>query len=170
MPHSLPRLRLARTLHRANDKCLRMRAAPCTSVDQFLRADEKRLRDWIAGWQSGLVGLCVLSIVTGAGLYGAVMGCWRAPLQALYVAIKLPLLILLTSLGNGLLNGMLAPLLGLNLSFRQSLTAVLVSFAYAALVLGALSPVGLFIVWNTPPAGVATESGSLGTALLQLPL
>src|SRR5438046_6518155 len=157
MPHRLPRLRLARTLPRANDKRLRMRAAPCTSVDQFLRADEKRLRDWIAGWQSGLVGLCVLSIVTGAGLYGAVMGCWRAPLQALYVAIKLPLLILLTTMGNGLLNGMLAPLLGLNMSLRQSLTAVLISFAIASAILGALSPVALFIVWNVPPLTSATR-------------
>src|SRR5438552_3468050 len=108
-----------------------MRAATCSSVDQFLRADAERLRDWGARRQSGLVGLCVVSIVTGAGLYGAVMGCWRAPLQALYVAIKLPLLILLTTMGNGLLNGMLAPLLGLNITFRQSLISVLVSFAIA---------------------------------------
>ena len=42
------------------------------------------------------------------------MGSWASPLQSLYAGIKLPLVILLTTLGNGLLNGMLAPLLGLN--------------------------------------------------------
>jgi hypothetical protein len=106
----------------------------------------------------------------GAGLYGAVMGCWRAPLQALYVAIKLPLLILLTTIGNGLLNGMLAPLLGLNIAFRQSLTAVLVSFAIASAILGALSPVALFVVWNTPPLTNAMQPAAAEHGFLQLTL
>ena len=47
---------------------------------------------------------------------------------------------------------MLAPLLGLSLSFRQSLIVVLMSFTIAAVILGALSPVALFVVWNTPVA------------------
>jgi len=46
---------------------------------------------------------------------------------------------------------MLAPLLGLNLTFRQSLAVVLMSFAFVSAVLGALSPVAWFVVWNTPP-------------------
>ena len=98
------------------------------------------------------------------------MGCWRDPLQALYTGIKLPLVILLTTLGNGLLNGMLAPLLGLNVTFRQSLAVVLMSFAVAAMVLGALSPVALFIVWNTPPLAAGTTISSPEYALLQLTL
>ena len=63
---------------------------------------------------------------------------WRAPLQALYTAIKFPLIILLTTLGNGLLNAMLAPLLGVNLGLRQTLLAVFMSFTIAAAILGAL--------------------------------
>jgi hypothetical protein len=140
------------------------------SVDYFLRAEPEGLGAWVLGRESRLVWFCVIAVVAGAGPYGVVMGCWWTPLQALYVAIKLPLLILLTSLGNGLLNGMLAPLLGLNISFRQSLTAVLVSFAYAAVVLGALSPVALFVVWNTAPLSTATRSSSPEYALLQLTL
>lgn len=140
------------------------------SVDYFLRAEPEGLGTWLVRRDSRLVWFCILAIAVGAAPYGAAMGCWWSPLQALYVAIKLPLLVLLTSLGNGLLNGMLAPLLGLNIGFRQSLTAVLVSFAYAALVLGALSPVALFIVWNTPPATAATRSSSAEHALLQLTL
>src|SRR6266481_5339900 len=147
-----------------------MSAATINSIGQFLRADAERLRDWVSGWQSGLVRLCVLAIVVGGGFYGAVMGCWCSPVQALYVAIKLPLLILLTTLGNGLLNGMLAPLLGLNIAFRQSLTAVLVSFAIASAILGGLSPVALFVVWNTPPLTSATQPWSPEYAFLQLAL
>jgi hypothetical protein len=84
-------------------------------------------------------------------LYGAAMGCWRAPLQALYVALKFPLIILLTTLGNAMLNAMLAPLLGINLSIRQSFLAVLMSFTIASAILGSFSPLTAFLVWNTPP-------------------
>jgi hypothetical protein len=139
-------------------------------VDYFLRAEPEGLSAWLVRRDSRLVWFCVFAVVLGAAPCGAVMGSWWAPLQSLYAAIKLPLLILVTSLGNGLLNGMLAPLLGLNLSFRQSLTAVLVSFAYAALVLGGLCPVALFLVWNTPPLGPDTRMSSPGYALLQLTL
>lgn len=55
------------------------------------------------------------------------MGKWniqtqRAPLMALYVGIKMPLLIFLTLTVNWLLKGLLALLLGSGLSFRQTLT------------------------------------------------
>ena len=79
------------------------------------------------------------------------MGWWRSPEQALFVAIKFPLIILLTTLGNALLNAMLAPLLGLNLTLRQSLRAVLMSFTISAAILGAFAPLTAFMVWNAPP-------------------
>lgn len=91
-----------------------------------------------------------LVIVAGTAAFGGAIGIWRDPLQALYTAIKFPLIILLTALGNGLLNGMLAPLLGVNISFRQSLLAVFMSFTIAAAVLGACSPIMYFLIWNTP--------------------
>ena len=108
--------------------------------------------------------------MAGAGSYGAAIGAWREPLQALYTGIKLPLAILLTTLGNGLLNGMLAPLLGLNVTVRQSLALVLFSFAVTAIILGALSPVALFLVWNTPPLNAATQLSASEYGLLQLTL
>ena len=140
------------------------------SIGAFLRAEPEHFREWMLRRQGNLVGFCIAAIVVGAGSYGAAMGCWRDPLQALYTGIKLPLVILLTTLGNGLLNGMLAPLLGLNVTFRQSLAVVLISFAVTAMVLGALSPVALFIVWNTPPLMVGTTISSPEYALLQLTL
>ena len=140
------------------------------SIGAFLRVDLECFRGWMLRRQGNLVAFCVVAIVLGAGSYGAVMGWWRAPLQAFYTGIKLPLVILLTTLGNGLLNGMLAPLLGLNVNFRQSLALVLMSFAITAIVLGALSPVALFIVWNTPPLTAGTTESSPEYALMQLTL
>jgi len=141
-----------------------------TSLGVFLRARPELLREWMMCRQLNLMMFCAVAIVFGAGAYGVVMGSWRGLGQALYTGIKLPLAILLTTLGNGLLNGMLAPLLGLNLTFRQSLTAVLISFAVASAVLGALSPVAWFVVWNTPPLTAAMQLSSPEYGVMQLTL
>ena len=140
------------------------------SFEEFLRADAPDLQGWMTQRAHNMVWVCVAFVVAGAGLYGAVIGSWWAPLQAVYAAIKVPLLILLTTLGNGLLNGMLAPLLGLRLSFRQSLVAVLISFAITSAILGALSPVALFLVWNTPALTGTTRQSSPEYCFLQLAL
>jgi hypothetical protein len=107
-------------------------------------------------------------IVLGAGAFGATVGVWRAPAQAAFTALKLPLIILLTTAANGLLNGMLAPLLGLNLRFRESLLAILMSHTVAAAILGSLSPVMLFIAWNAPPLEVTGVRANLGFEIVQL--
>jgi hypothetical protein len=145
-------------------------STPPGEIGILLRAQPDDLRDWLKCWRVKRVLWCVALVVLGAGPYGAVMGAWRDGLQALYTGIKLPLAILLATLGNALLNGMLAPLLGLNLTFRQSLLMVLMTFAIAAVVLGALSPVAAFVVWNTPPLTAATRLVSTEYGLLQLTL
>ena len=117
----------------------------------LLRGEPDALERWAAQFQSRRFAFHVAVIVVGAGCYGAAMGWWRDPWQALYVAIKLPLIMLLVTLGNALLNAMLAPLLGLNITFRQSLLAVLMSFAITSAILGAFSPLLAFTVWNAPP-------------------
>ena len=108
------------------------------------------LKDWAARWETSRVLGCVAVICAGAGLYGAAMGYWRSPVQAGYNVVKFPLVILTTTLGNALINGMLAPLLGLNLRFRQSFMLVLMSFTIAAAILGSFAPIVFFIIWNTP--------------------
>jgi hypothetical protein len=65
---------------------------------------------------------------------------------------------------------MLAPLLGLNVSFRQSLLLVLVGFAFTSLILAGLAPVALFMIWNTPPLSAATTVRSPEYAMMQLSL
>src|ERR1051326_6201831 len=121
------------------------------SADLFLRADEHLLYKWVVAQRARLIWFCIGLIIVGSGIYGATIGIWREPLQALYTGIKLPLVILLTTIGNGLLNGMLAPLLGSQVIFRQSFVLVLISFALASLILAGFSSVALFLVSNTPP-------------------
>lgn len=120
-------------------------------VSVLLRGEPEPINRWIQTASAARTGLYVAVIVAGTGAYGAAMGCWRDPLQGMYTAIKFPLIVLLTTLGNGLLNGMLAPLLGLNIGFRQSLQAVLMSFTISAAILGSFSPILCFLVWNAPP-------------------
>lgn len=98
--------------------------------------------------------------LAGLALYGFTVGFWRDPLMGVFVAVKLPLLILLTLACNALLNGMLGMLLGTGIGFRQSLHALLTSFAVAAVILGSLSPVTFLMAWNAPPP----DSPGAGTA------
>jgi len=143
---------------------------PPNQISVLLRAQPASLQDWLKHWRTQRVFWCMAMVVMGAGLYGAVMGAWRDAWQALYTGIKLPLVILLTTLGNTLLNGMLAPLLGLNLTFRQSLLMVQMTFTIAAVMLGAFSPIAAFVVWNTPPLTAATRLVSPEYGMLQLTL
>jgi hypothetical protein len=139
-----------------------------STLSRFLRGELAFLRECSEAWHAGRLAFCVGVICVGAGLYGAAMGYWRAPRAALYVAIKFPLIILLTTLGNALLNAMLAPLLGLNISLRQSLLAVLISFTVVAAILGGFSPLIAFMVWNAPPM-TADPAQSVGTyTIIQL--
>jgi hypothetical protein len=104
-------------------------------------------------------------VVVGGGCYGASIGMWRAPAQAGWVAVKMPLLILLTLGVNGVFNGMLAAVLGTGLGFRQTLVAIGRSFAVFALVVGALGPVAAFLTL-TLPAGEEPGGGRAYHALL----
>ena len=129
-------------------------AMPFASVRDLpvlLRGDTDGLKPWLEERGGRRIAWCLVLIVLGAGCYGASIGWWRSPWQALYTAVKFPLILLLTAGGNALINAMLAPLLGLNLTFRQSLQAVLMSFTLLAVILAAFSPLVLFMVWNVPP-------------------
>lgn len=126
-------------------------AALPSRIPFLLRGDPATLQAWTEDWRARQLVFCLALIVLGSGGFGAAMGSWRDPLQAGYCAIKLPLIILLTTVGNGLLNAMLAPLLGLNIPARQTILAVLMSFTIACLILGAFSPLLGFLIWNLPP-------------------
>ncbi|HEY1082336.1 MAG TPA: hypothetical protein VGE29_08750 [Prosthecobacter sp.] len=94
-----------------------------------------------------------LIIVCGCAAYGFAIGLWRSPLQGVYVSIKMPCLIFLTLLVNGLVNGMLGQLLGAGLTFPQTYKACLTSFALFSLIVGSLSPLGMAMALDAPPPG-----------------
>jgi len=129
-------------------------APPFTAL---LRGELPALRNWTADWRTPHLLRDAMIVILGAGSFGLAIGWWRAPEQALFAAIKLPLIMLLTAAGNGLLNAMLAPLLGLQIPFRQSFLAILTSFALAAAILGAMSPLAAFVIWNAPPLQIGAN-------------
>src|SRR5687767_15083643 len=111
----------------------------------LLRGETSAIHNWIQQWDLDRTLSQVLVMIAEAGLYGASTGFWRDRLQAMYSSIKLPLLIRITTVATALLIGMLAPLLGLSLRFRQSFLTVLSSFVIASVILGAFSPILLFV-------------------------
>ncbi|MGD0206203.1 MAG: hypothetical protein ABSC89_01125 [Verrucomicrobiota bacterium] len=129
-------------------------------IGVLLRGELEPIIAWTGWWNARRFVLHIAVIIVGAGLYGAALGWWRDPQQALFTALKFPLIILLTTAANALLNAMLAPLLGLNIPFRQSFSAILMSFVIAAAILGAFSPLLAFLIWNAPPMSSATPSES----------
>ena len=114
---------------------------PCTPLPHRFRALLRGEPTTVIAWieDRGLCGLasCIGVIVVGCALYGATVGLWRSPEQAAYVAVKMPLVLLLTAIGNAVLNGMLAQLLGTGLSFRQTSLAIVMSFTIVAINLAA---------------------------------
>jgi hypothetical protein len=129
-------------------------------ISTLLRGELATIAGWIERCSARRFALHVAVIIFGAGFYGAAMGWWRDPQQAFYVAIKFPLIILLTTFGNAFINAMLAPLLGLNIPFRQSFAAMVMSFAIASAIFGAFSPLIAFMIWNAPPISPAVISGA----------
>ena len=109
--------------------------------------------DWLEAPTPRRVAAVALTTCAGLAAYGFTVGYWRSPLMGVYVAVKMPLLIACTLGCNGLLNGLLGMLLGTGLGFRQSLLALLTSFALAALILGSLAPATWLLAWNAPPPG-----------------
>jgi len=132
----------------------------------LLRGEAAPIHRWIDQWSNSRALCLVLMTIIGTALFGAAVGSWRDALQAGYTALKFPLLILLTTLGTALLNGMLAPLLGLNIRFSQSLLAVLLSFTIFAMIVGSFSPLMFFLIWNTPPMQSAQTATAYRSVLL----
>jgi len=120
------------------------------------RGDPAMLAQWLREPPTlkSLMPLLV-AVIVGCAAYGFGLGFWRAPLQGLFVAIKMPLLIFLTLLVNGMINGMLGQLLGSGMSFRQTMMACLMSFAVFGLIVGSLSPIIIGMVIDSPQPGEA---------------
>ena len=101
----------------------------------------------------------LFAIVLGAAAYGAAFGAWRCGLQAAYAAVKLPAMMLGVTAVSAGINAMLAQAMGCGLSARQAAVGILISFAVTASLLGAFSPMVLFLAWQCPsPAAPAAPT------------
>lgn len=118
-------------------------------VARLLRGEPRELIALVAGRDASVLTSGAV-IVIGCAVYGLGLGLWRAPEMALYVAIKLPLLVLATLFANALLNGLVATLLGTGLTLRSSLHSQMVAFSLAALILGSLAPVTIALALEAP--------------------
>lgn len=134
----------------------------------LLRGESAEIARWLDGWETKRLWYCLGTVLCGAGLFGAALGTWRGPLQAIYGGIKFPLVILLTTAGTSLLNSMLAPLLGLNIKFRQSLLIILFSHTIAAIILAGFSPILLFVVANVPTIQASSSASWTGHRIVLL--
>ncbi|MBQ6924967.1 MAG: hypothetical protein IJQ73_10030 [Kiritimatiellae bacterium] len=99
----------------------------------------------------GLLSLA-LFVCLSCAVYGAVLGCWRSPLLALYVAAKLPLLLLGTMLLVSVFNWVASLLLGAGFGLRDVLAVVAGAMCVAGWILLACAPVALFLVWAAAPS------------------
>jgi hypothetical protein len=86
--------------------------------------------------------------------------------QALYSAVKMPLLILAVTGFSAVINTLLAQVLGARLSFRQVLVCELVGFAITSVLLAALCPLTFFFALQAPPAYSPAAMTSYRTLLL----
>lgn len=123
---------------------------PWTQLRKLCIGDPDTLAVWFDTDTTRRTGVCVFWIVVGTMCFGAAVGAWRAPEQALYCSLKLPLLVMLTTIGTALLNGILAQLLGAPLSFRQSALAVVMSYCILATIVGSVAPLVFFAQRNLP--------------------
>ena len=122
-------------------------------IPALCRGEQALLSSWIEGTRPGSLRICAILIILGCGAYGFTIGYRNGWEMAAWVALKLPAIIFLTLLVNGLLNGMIGLILGSGIGFRQSLQFLLTGFAIMSVIVGALSPVTLFATLNMPAPG-----------------
>lgn len=129
---------------------MRMNSTLHSRLKSLARGETTHLVRWLGDKSAASMLPLIIGIVLGCGAYGFAIGLGRVPLMALFVAVKMPLLIFLTLGVNGLINGMFGALLGSGMSFRQTLQACLMSFALFALIVGSLAPIMIGMALDRP--------------------
>ena len=96
------------------------------------------------------VAMLVVSTIVFGAIYGAVLGSWHGARLAVYVAIKVPLLMLSTAAVTALFNWIIAALLGLRMRIAQTFALTLVPLAIASIVAASLAPIAWFFTQALP--------------------
>ena len=134
-----------------------MKARIAGTWREVLRGADRLLDEFVAGQNltRHWLGLC-LGMVLCAAVYGAVLGWWHGPRLAGYAAVKLPLVLLLTSALTVLFSWTASAVLGLPLRFGQVAVLTFLALAAASLLLASLAPVAGFFTFCAPaPSGTA---------------
>lgn len=108
--------------------------------------------DILAGRRIGAtwLRLCIV-MAAAAAVYGAVCGMWNGARLSAYVAVKLPLALLLTSAFTVVLSWMVAALSGLPLRFGQVAVLTFLALTVGAVLLASLAPVAVLFTLAAPP-------------------
>jgi hypothetical protein len=104
-----------------------------------------------------LAALTLLMSVSAAG-YGAVLGMWHGPRLATYDAIKLPLVLILTSSFTVLFSWIAALAMSLPLRFAQVAVLTFLALATASVVLLSLAPIAWFFTLCAPEPTTASRT------------
>jgi hypothetical protein len=111
----------------------------------LLLAEVLEGRNLVRHWARLCAGMALC-----AALYGAVLGQWHGPRLAAYDAVKLPLVLLLTSALTVGFAWTAARLLGLPLRFGQVAVLTFLALAVGSLLLASLAPIAWFFTVSAP--------------------
>jgi len=123
----------------------------CRLDDDVLRAVQGR------GGQRRVLAAAFLSILLGSACYGFAFGLWRSPIQGLYSAAKMPVLLLATVGASAIINTMFAQVIGSGLSLRQVCAIMLLAMAVTSLILGSIAPPVVFLLLHVASPGTVCE-------------
>lgn len=124
------------------------RSSVMQAIDRLLRDPRGLLEDATDPAEAAnLARAAIVTIAIGAGCFGAAMGTARGGLQIPYAALKLPLVILLTTAVCSPALSALNSSLGRPAALRADLSLVLAALARTSFVLAAAAPLVLLAVW-----------------------
>jgi hypothetical protein len=104
-----------------------------------------------------LVELTLVMAIGAAG-YGAVLGFWHGPRLAAFVALKLPLVLVLTATFTLFFSWLVALALNVPLRFAQVAVLTFLALATASVVLLSLAPIAWFFTICAPSPSAATRT------------
>ena len=93
----------------------------------------------------------IFLIMAGTMAYGFVLGWWRSPLMAVYVAAKLPIVFAGSAMMVSVFGWMAARFLGSDMTYDNMLGQAFCAMAVSSSVLLSLAPVAMFMVVTGAP-------------------
>lgn len=113
----------------------------------------------LAGTRLGVHSTNLFALmILGAATYGIVLGMWHGPRLALYCAIKLPLVLIVTTAITIAFSWLSARLLGVPLAFAQTVSLNLLALGTAATLLASLAPIAWLFTISSPPPDTAART------------